>query len=37
MIQLNNYSKLNIKWLSDIELQYELPSGEKKIYKLEEN
>lgn len=25
----------NINWLSDTELEYELPSGEKKIYKIE--
>lgn len=26
--------RFNIKWLSDTELQYELPSGEKKVYKI---
>lgn len=29
--------RFNIKWLSDTELQYELASGEKKIYKIDEN
>ena len=29
--------RFDINWLSDTELQYELPSGEKKIYKINEN
>ena len=28
--------RFNLKWLSDNELEYELPTGEKKIYKIEE-
>src|SRR3989344_3571834 len=28
--------RFNIKWLSDTELQYELPNSERKIYKVEE-
>lgn len=28
--------RFNIKWLSDTELEYELPNGEKKVYTIEE-
>lgn len=28
--------RFNIKWLSDTELEYELPAGEKKIYEIDE-